>query len=58
MTGIRNWTEATGETLPPWLTKEFVLAVKEQIRRLMGEWWALPFGQTMLLEFPADEAAE
>jgi len=29
-----------------------VLAVKERMRRLEGQWQATPFGQTMELEFP------
>ncbi len=49
--GMRNWGQASGDTIPPWLTREFVVNVKERMRRLQGEWKALPFGATMTLTF-------
>lgn len=49
---LRNWTDATGETVPAWLTADFVVRIKERLRQLQGEWKALPFGQSMTLRFP------
>ena len=40
-----------GHTVPDWLTAEFLLRVKERMRRLTGEWNALPFHRTMQLLF-------
>lgn len=51
MDGMRNWSEASGDTIPAWLTREFVLNVTERMRRLQGEWRGLPFGATMTLTF-------
>lgn len=48
---MRNMVQATGEDLPPWLTGDFLANIKEQMRRLQGEWNALPFGKTMELQF-------
>ena len=50
--GLRNWSEAAGGGVPAWVTVEFVVRVKERMRRLQGEWKALPFGQGMALTFP------
>ncbi len=52
LAGIRNWGQASGDTIPAWLTRDFVINVKERMRRLQGEWKALPFGATMTLAFP------
>jgi hypothetical protein len=41
----------TGADVPPWLTLELLMRVKERLRRLLGEWNALPFHQTMELRF-------
>ena len=40
------------DLIPPrWLTGDFIEAVRERMRRLMGEWKAVPFGGTMELVF-------
>ena len=49
---VTEFLEHYEERSPRWLTGEFVLAVKERMRRLEGQWKATPFGQTMELEFP------
>lgn len=49
--GFRELTEALGETHPDWFDEGFVAAVRERMRRLTGEWRALPFGATMTLTF-------
>lgn len=50
--GIQNWLTATNEQMPTWLTEDFVLTVKEKMRKLIGEWNGTPFGETMELQFP------
>jgi hypothetical protein len=47
--------EAHGELLPGWCTSELVARVGERMRRLEGEWRALPFGQPMELRFESGE---
>ena len=39
-----NLFGAHGERLPNWFTESFVDRVRERMRRLMGEWKAVPFG--------------
>jgi len=46
---MQNIFDATGEKLPLWLTEDFLDRVKERMRKLQGEWNALPFGETMTL---------
>ncbi len=48
---LTDYLDLYDERAPRWLTAEFTLAVAERMRRLQGEWNALPFGQTMELEF-------
>lgn len=48
---LANLFRATGETLPEWLTSAFIERIQERMRKLMGEWNALPFGQGMTLIF-------
>jgi hypothetical protein len=43
--------EAQERALPGWLTAEFVDGVREHMRRLRGEWRAVPYGGEMALEF-------
>jgi hypothetical protein len=52
LAGIRTWAEASGDEVPAWLTRAFVVNVKERMRKLQGAWKALPFGATMTLRFP------
>ncbi len=51
LSAMRNWTDATGEPLPAWLTADFVRRIRERMRKLQGEWKALPFGKSMTLTF-------
>lgn len=51
---VRRILEPQGRQPPPWVTLEFAVAVQEKLRRLKGEWKALPYGGTMELQFPAD----
>lgn len=48
---LRGYFEGLGEAAPAWLTAELLQRVGERLRRLEGEWRALPFGQTMQLAF-------
>ena len=50
---MRNAFDAHGERLPGWCTVALVERVREQMRRLEGEWRALPFGRSMELGFEA-----
>lgn len=52
---MKNMLDATGETLPTWLTPTFLTRIKERMRRLQGEWNSTPFGETMQLQFDLTE---
>ncbi len=43
---------AVGGEPPAWVTPNFIVRVRERLRRLHGQWRATPFHQTMELEFP------
>jgi len=49
--GLENIFSAYGEAVPAWVTGDFVEKVKEKMRRLLGEWNHLPFGQAMEICF-------
>lgn len=51
LSGMQNMLDAYGQEKPDWLTLEFIGNVKERMRKLLGEWKALPFGKTMELIF-------
>lgn len=44
---------ATGEEPPVWLTADLIVRVRERLRRVLGQWRATPFHETLELEFPA-----
>jgi hypothetical protein len=48
---ISEFLDLYDERTPRWLTPAYVLAVKERMRRLDGQWKATPFGATMELAF-------
>jgi len=52
---VRRILEPQGRQPPPWVTLEFAVAVQERLRRLKGEWKALPYGATMELRFPPED---
>jgi hypothetical protein len=59
MTGIAKGKAEVSELLrrsdaqiPSWFDEAFVVRAAERLRRLRGEWNALPFGKTMTLRFP------
>ena len=49
---VSDFLEIYEARAPRWLTPAFVLAVKERMRRLEGQWRATPFGEAMELTFP------
>jgi hypothetical protein len=51
--GLARLFEAQERTLPHWLTIEFADGVREHMRRLRGEWRAVPFGGDMVIRFDA-----
>lgn len=56
--GLGRLFQAQGRAMPIWFTADFVERVREHMRRLMGEWRALPYGREMQLTFSAAEAAQ
>jgi hypothetical protein len=50
---VRGYSVVVGVRVPAWLTEEFVVAVKERMRKLVGRWKATPYGESMDLEWPA-----
>jgi len=49
---FQNMLAATEEVMPPFLDEEFVVRVKERLRRLLGQYNGTPFGSVMELHFP------
>lgn len=41
-----------GSTLPTWLTEGFIVAVRDKMHHLLGQWKATPFGSWMELDWP------
>jgi hypothetical protein len=46
--------DAHNDSVPHWLTEDFINRIRERIRRLVGEWKAVPFGGSLMLLFQAD----
>lgn len=44
---------ASGQEPPEWLTADLIARVRERLRRVLGQWRATPFHDTLELEFPA-----
>ena len=42
-----------GQEPPTWVTGDWILRVRERLRRVQGAWRATPFHETLELEFPA-----
>lgn len=51
--GVRNMLDAYLRPMPEWLTEEFVVNVKERLRKLVGHWNSLEIGESMELTWPA-----
>lgn len=50
--GMKRFATSLGTTMPSWLTEEFVLAVQERMRQLLGRWKATPRGAALDLPWP------
>ncbi len=51
LSGLHNIYQAFNEEVPKHLSEDFVDRVSERMRKMMGQWQKLPFGQTMELVF-------
>jgi hypothetical protein len=51
---FRDSATSAGMVIPAWLTSEFVAAVQERMRRLLGHWKATPYGEVMDLPWPRE----
>jgi hypothetical protein len=49
---FRDSAASAGIAIPEWLTVAFVTAVQERMRRLLGQWKATPYGESMALLWP------
>ena len=49
VTGLQSYALSLDANIPAWLTTDFVTAVQERMRQLLGRWKATPFGGTMEL---------
>ena len=52
VSGLTAYAAATGVPVPTWLTADFVAAVQESMRRLVGRWRATTFGDVLELTWP------
>jgi hypothetical protein len=50
--GMTRFASSLGSTMPLWLTEEFVRAVQERMRQLLGRWRATPCGSALDLTWP------
>ena len=55
--GMQRYASASDRAWPAWVTEPFVERVVERMRHLRGHWAATPFGQTMELDWPAQDAS-
>jgi hypothetical protein len=51
--GVQSYAEELGWTVPAWFAVDFVKAVEERMRGLLGHWKATPHGGAMELVWPA-----
>jgi hypothetical protein len=51
MAGLNLFATASDAPLPAWLTIDFIRAVQERMRQLLGHWKATPYGERMELEW-------
>jgi hypothetical protein len=48
---LADYLAETGDRAPDWLTPGFVAAVQQRMRRLLGAWRAVEFGQVLSLDW-------
>ena len=51
LAAARNLIEAYNRKLPMWLDQGFIADVQEHIRRIVGEWNSIAYGDTLILHF-------
>jgi len=51
MASVTEYLDLFDERAPRWLTPSLIAAVRVRIRHLLGRWDAMPFGETLELEF-------
>jgi len=51
VSALKSYFAVQDMEVPAWLTAEFVSAVRERFRDLMGRWKATPFSETLYLIF-------
>jgi hypothetical protein len=51
MEAFERYQAASEQTLPAWVTADFVARVEERMRRLLGHYRATPFGSFMEIEW-------
>jgi hypothetical protein len=51
---LRWCYESMDQAVPEWCNEDFVVAVRERMRRLQGHWKATHFGQSMEIEWNDD----
>ena len=51
VTALRGHAETLDWPMPEWLTEDFVVAVQERMRQLLGRWRATPYGGSMELDW-------
>lgn len=49
---IQDAATSAGVAFPEWLTSELASAVEARMRRLLGQWKATPYGESMALPWP------
>jgi hypothetical protein len=53
---LQSFASSMGGTTPTFLTEDFVLAVQERMRQLLGRWKATPRGAALELTWPEGPA--
>jgi len=49
---IHDAATSAGVAFPTWLTSALASAVEERMRRVLGQWKATPYGESMALSWP------
>ena len=51
VTALRGYHQSLGQELPEWCTAELVDRVRERMRQVLGHWKAVPYRETMEIEW-------
>jgi hypothetical protein len=49
---LEEATKNNNHSMPPWLSAELLQRIHQRLRRLLGQWKATAFGETMTLVWP------